>query len=210
MTSLYSTKRDPTCWRTTSPDSLGPRKTSPAFLHLTHSRRTSTNSRCRMKSCRASRHSGTPTDGLKRFQNKIRLTTRPWSTNSFKIKIRSSGPGWMISTTQEQRYTFPRGTGKKPCARPTTASSEDTTRLTKPTLKSLPPTSGQRWGKISSATRTSAYNASNERNWQTRKLHWHLSRSRLVQTSGFTLTFLAQCSQQTVIKICPLHHGCFH
>jgi hypothetical protein len=38
------------------------------------------------------------------------------------------------------------------------------------------------------------------KNQQTKGLHWHLSRYRTFQTSGFTPTFLAQCSQQTVIK----------
>ncbi len=65
------------CRWITSPDFQGPRRASPAFLLSIHFRQISTNSRCRTKYYRTSRHSRTPTNGLKQSQSKTRPTKCP-------------------------------------------------------------------------------------------------------------------------------------
>jgi len=152
-----------------------------------------------MTYCKASRLSGTQANGHKQFQNRTRRTTRQW-TNYFKTRTSSSGFGWAISTIPGQRCTFPPDTGKKPCVKPMTAFSGGTTRPTRHTSRSPHRTSGQRWDKTLSDTKTSVYDANKGRNRSTRERHWRHFPFRIVQTSGFTLIFLAQCSQRTVTK----------
>jgi len=68
------------------------------------------------------------------------------------------------------------------------------------TTKYQRPTSGRRWDKTLNVIKTTAYDANNERSLKSNGHRWQHFRFQTVQTSEFTPTFLAQCSQWTVTK----------
>ncbi len=144
--------------------------TSPISLSaLTRSNQNSLTCKKPIQTCKKWIISERKASGQPMSQRLMVITYKTWRSNFFKMQTELSGSASMITNTQEQHYTCPKNSTKWHYARPMTAFSGATTRPTKPTSRSPPPTSGQRCDRTLNDTKTSVYDANREKNRQTRR-----------------------------------------